>query len=58
MLILEGMTAGRNYCWLKNVGATNKRPYLGAGKAFTAPGKSLTTQKVIESGIEDKKEKE
>ena len=57
MLILEGMTAGRNYCWLKNVGTTNKRP-VPRGKAFTAPGKSLTTQKVIESGIEDKKEKE
>jgi len=36
-LFIEGMTAGRNYCWLKNVGATNKRPYLGAGKAFSAP---------------------
>jgi len=35
-LFIEGMTAGRNYCWLKNVGTTNKRP-VPRGKAFTAP---------------------
>ena len=42
MFILEGMTAGRNYCWLKSVGATTKNPYGGMGgegKAFSAPGK-------------------
>jgi len=39
-LYIEGMTAGRNYCWLKSVGATTKNPYGGMGgegKAFSAP---------------------
>jgi len=41
-LFIEGMTEGRNYCWIKNSGATTSVPYEGTGKAFseTASGES------------------
>lgn len=36
-MFIEGYTEGRNYCWLKNIGANTRTDYGGAGKAFSAP---------------------
>jgi hypothetical protein len=39
LFILEKFSGGRNYCWLKNVGAISSSAYGGEGTAFSGPGK-------------------